>query len=828
MACVVDASVLDRELNPEQAAAAKKIDGPMLILAGAGSGKTRAITYKIAHLVSQYQVEPRNILAVTFTNKAAREMTARIQKLLDCNMRFPWMGTFHSVCLRLLKKSLAMETVAQAMGGSWYDANFSIYDDDDQKRLLKQILKEDLGDDCDAAEIKRVHGAISRYKNTVLYEHGSAVLQTPEVAMGRAEFADDERRAGYYAEYQKRLRESNAMDFDDLLFNTVLLLQKVPSITNQLKQVFQYVVVDEYQDTNDVQYELLKLLINDDKNVTVVGDDDQSIYGWRGANIKIIRNFHRDFAPVTIVKLERNYRSTSNIVKGAGSVIAHNVRPLEMEKKVFSKEEAGDPIRVRHMEDDRSEAQQIANCIMAAGSEGYAKTAIFYRTNAQSRVIEKALNDCRIPSVIFGGTRFWDRKEIKDILAYLRLLANEKDDAAHLRVINTPSRAIGKTTVETVLARVRNGEGTFWQMLVAEANGTGRTAPKLKGFTDLVQSWKDLIAAGETPLPILAERIISDTGYKDFLRKEDELTADERIANIDEMVNAIREFDEEHPDATLDSFIQDISLLTDADKKVDDSMGAVTLMTIHMAKGLEFNTVHIAGCDEGIFPLIRESSMLTASESREQLEEERRLFYVGCTRAEKKLYLYHAERRFFQGTIRPFAPSRFLKELDPSVVEFTPCISGDSLNSFSGGAFPRYNKAPDFVRRAMASSNRGSSGSYSSGGYSSGGSSFGGSYPRQSVPASIRKNDQRIVYRNPIKVAPPVKPAVPSGPRVVYDEYSENPYHPGVRVRHSKYGVGTIIKCYGTGDNARVDVRFNGDNAIRTIILKYAALQIVG
>jgi DNA helicase-2/ATP-dependent DNA helicase PcrA len=665
MARVVDASVLDSELNPEQAAAAKKIEGPMLILAGAGSGKTRAITYKIAHLVSYHNVESDRILAVTFTNKAAREMTARIQKLLDAPLRFSWMGTFHSVCLRLLKKCLNTSQALQAFGGTWYDGNFSIYDDDDQKRLLKQILKEDLGDDCDAAEIKRVHGAISRYKNTVLYEFGSAVLQTPEVAMAHAEFADEEKRARYYAEYQKRLRESNAMDFDDLLFNTVLMLQKVPGLANQLKNHFDFVVVDEYQDTNDVQYELLKLLINENKNVTVVGDDDQSIYGWRGANIKIIRNFHRDFAPVTIVKLERNYRSTSNIVKGAGSVIAHNIRPVEMQKNVFSKEEAGDPIRVRHMMDDRSEAQQIAENISAAGMSNFSKTAIFYRTNAQSRVIEKALNDMRIPSVIFGGTRFWDRKEIKDILAYLRLLANEKDDAAHLRVINTPSRAIGKTTVESILERVRRGEGTFWQMLVAEANGAGRGAPKLKGFADMILKWKELVKAGETPLPILAETIIADTGYKEFLRKDDELTADERIANIDEMVNAIREFDEEHPNATLDAFLQDISLLTDADKKVDTSKGAVTLMTIHMAKGLEFNTVHIAGCDEEIFPLVRGSSFATDKEMREQMEEERRLFYVGCTRAEKKLYLYHAERRFFQGTIRPFLPSRFLKELDP-------------------------------------------------------------------------------------------------------------------------------------------------------------------
>lgn len=825
MANVVDFDVLDRELNPEQAAAAKKIDGPMLILAGAGSGKTRAITYKIAHLVSFHQIESDRILAVTFTNKAAREMKERIQKLLGCYMPFSWMGTFHSVCLRLLKLCLTKDFVMREMGSDWFDSNFSIYDDDDQKRILKDILKEDLGDQYDAADVKKTHSAISRYKNTILYRGGSAVLQTPEIAMQLAEYADQERYARYYKEYQKRLQESNAMDFDDLLFNTVLMLQKVPHLAEQLASRFQYVVVDEYQDTNDVQYELLKLLINESRNVTVVGDDDQSIYGWRGANIKIIRNFHRDFAPVTIVKLERNYRSTSNIVKGAGSVIAHNIRPAEMEKKVFSKEESGDPIRVRHMVDDRSEAMQIANAIAAAGEDSYSKTAIFYRTNAQSRVIEKALNDNRIPSVIFGGTRFWDRKEIKDILAYLRILANEKDDAAHLRVINTPPRSIGKTTVETVLERVRGGEGSFWQVLVAEAESTSRSASKLKPFTDMVQNWKNVLSLGETPLPIFVEQVIKECNYKEFLRKEDELTADERIANLDEMINAIREFDEEHPGATLEAFLQDISLLTDADKKVDDSKGRVTLMTIHMAKGLEFNTVHIAGCDEEIFPLVRGSLLMSSKEAQELMEEERRLFYVGCTRAEKKLYLYHAERRFHQGTIRPFAPSRFLKELDPSVVEFTPCVDdrsgfgGDSFGGERSGNFYRPNRqAPAFVKKAMSSS------SSSSSGFS--GKPFGGfGSTSRSVPASVRKNDQRIVYKHPLKVEKPVEP---SGPRIVYDEYSENPYHPGVKVRHTKYGMGVVTRCYGTGDNARVDVRFAGDGAVRTIILKYAVLQIVG
>ena len=835
MANIVDGSVLDKELNPEQAAAAKKINGPMLILAGAGSGKTRCITYKIAHLVSFHNVESNRVLAVTFTNKAAREMKDRIQKLLDNRLPFMWMGTFHSVCLKLLKLCLAKDFVIQALGGKWFDANFSIYDDDDQKRILKEILKDDLGDDYDAAELKKVHGAISRYKNTILYKGDKATLQTPDIAMLNAEFADQERYARYYAAYQKKLAESNAMDFDDLLFNTVKMLQMVPRLVESLRHQFQYVVVDEYQDTNDVQYELLKLLINPEtKNVTVVGDDDQSIYGWRGANIKIIRNFHRDFAPVTIVKLERNYRSTANIVKGAGSVIAHNVRPAEMQKNVFSKEEAGELIHVRYFEDDRSEASNIAKAIAQAGPDFYAKTAIFYRTNAQSRVLEKALNDLRIPSVIFGGTRFWDRKEIKDVLAYLRVLANEKDDAAYLRVINTPPRAIGKTTVEGVLAKVKAGEGSLWDNLLAEANGTGRGAPKLKGFTDLVIRWKNMMNSGETPLPILAETIINDTGYKDFLRKEDETTADERIANLDEMINAIREFDEDHPGATLDAFLQDISLLTDGDKKVDTSKGLVTLMTIHMAKGLEFNTVHLAGCDDEIFPLVRGTSMLSMAEINEQMEEERRLFYVGCTRAEKKLYLYHAERRFFQGNIRPFAPSRFLKELDPSVVDFTPC-----LNTRPG--------VPDFVGNTRSKpsyggssgsfgSSRSSGGSYGGNSYGSrsgSGSYGGGSYGSRpaAVPASIKKNDKHIVYRNPIKVASP-KPAAPSGPRVVYDEYSQvanqNPYHVGARVRHSKYGNGVIVKAYGSGDGARVDVRFDRDSMNRTIILKYAALEVIG
>lgn len=818
MANIVDESVLDRELNPEQAAAAKNIKGPMLILAGAGSGKTRAITYKIAHLVSCHNVDPNRILAVTFTNKAAREMTGRIQKLLDTPTRFAWMGTFHSVCLRLLKMSLNKDFVKRTLGGSWFNDNFSIYDDDDQKRLLKEILKEKLVE-VEASDIKKQHGAISRFKNTVLSLNGQSVLQTPEIALKTAsDSAMDS--ALYYTEYQKRLRESNAMDFDDLLFNAVLLLQKVPQLVDQLRTRFQYVVVDEYQDTNDVQYELLKLLINPEtKNVTVVGDDDQSIYGWRGANIGIIRNFHRDFAPVTIVKLERNYRSTANIVQGAGSVIAYNPRPAEMQKVVYSKEETGEPIHVRNFianencyeRPDRKviplegvEANAIADAIAKAGPEYYSKTAVFYRTNAQSRAIEKALNEKGIPLVIFGGTRFWDRKEVRDILAYLRLLGNDKDDAAYKRVINTPPRKIGKTTVESIIERQHKVRCSFWESLLAESNSGSSSASRLKTFTDMILKWKTLIDQKEKSLPEIVETIISDICYKDFLRKDDENNAEERIANVEEMLNAIQEFDRNNSDASLNDFLQYISLLTDADKKVDSSVGQVTLMTIHMAKGLEFNTVHIAGCDEGVFPLTRFSTIPTMSEIQKAQEEERRLFYVGCTRAEKKLYLYHVDGRFFQGSSRLFGKSQFIKQMDKSVVEETFCnvAGGMGMNGFAlGGLSDGFNQ--DFS---------GVSGNH-----------FHRPTRPSSVPQSVKKNDQRIVYHKPIKVEPPVVSRVTS---VAPSEHDDNPYHPGARVQHVKFGLGTILRCSGKGPEAHVEVRFSRDGSVRTLIARF--LKIVG
>ena len=625
------------------------------------------------------------------------------------------------------------------------------------------------------------------------------------------------------------------MDFDDLLFNTVYMLQKIPNLANQLSYRFRYVVVDEYQDTNDVQYELLKLLINKEtKNVTVVGDDDQSIYGWRGANIQIIRNFHRDFAPVTIVKLERNYRSTANIVKGAGSVIANNSRPQEMQKIVYSKEEAGEPIHVRYFLSDpmvknlnrrprpldKKEAFAIAETIAKAGSENYSKTAIFYRTNAQSRVIEEALNKYRIPLVIFGGIKFWDRKEVKDILAYMRILANDKDDAAFLRIINIPSRAIGKTTVENIRAKQREGQGSFWDNLLSEAHSQSRSAVRLKLFTDKVEEWRKMKNNREIGLRALVEKIVDDIRYKEYLREEDETTAADHIGNVDELLNAVADFDEKNTDASIESFLQDIALLTDADKNVDESKGHVTLMTIHMAKGLEFHTVHIAGCCEGIFPLIRES--LQPSDMNKQFEEERRLFYVGCTRAEKILYLYYTECRFYQGEPRSYGVSKFIEEIDESVVDRKDIVDNESLSraaiGYGGDDFNQDYSSSHQYSRPSSYSQRPSSGRF---GNSSSG--YGYSGRSSSVPNSIKKNDRHIVYRNPIKVE---KPSVPSDSPVVHAGFSDNPYHQGVRVQHVKFGLGTILRCSGSGPDAHVEVRFSRDGGVRTLVAKF--LKIVG
>ncbi|MDR1829813.1 MAG: UvrD-helicase domain-containing protein, partial [Candidatus Fibromonas sp.] len=563
---LITPDILQQELNPFQYEAAASVDGPMLILAGAGSGKTRAIAYKIAHLISYHNVEARRIAAVTFTNKAAKEMKERIAKILEFpQIRLDWMGTFHSLSVKILRICLANPAVIDAL--KWkYTRNFSIYDDDDQKKLLKLIVVPIEGDKANAARIKKISYTISSWKNRGF---------SPEEALAQSVFTDQNEMANYYEKYQEQLMNANAMDFDDLLLRAADILEKVPEIAAQFSEHFRYIFVDEYQDTNDAQYILLKLLLSrSNRNITVVGDDDQSIYGWRGANLNIIRSFHRDFAPVQIVKLEENYRSTANIVKAAGSVIANNKRPKEMEKRVFSNQEKGSLIHIKQVIDDYSEANALANKILLHGEQKFRKTAVFYRNNAQSRLLEAAFNKFRIPYIIIGGVRFWDRMEIKDILAYMRLLVNKQDNTAFRRVVNVPPRGLGEKTIETLKQNAENNGTSLWDALP--------TLPKLEPFAKLMNGFAQ--TPGES-IVFLTKKIIEDTKYGEYLEKDDPNTAADRKAHLDEMLRGVEDFCEDNPDATLESFLQDISLLTSADRKNENSVNFVTLMTLHSAKG---------------------------------------------------------------------------------------------------------------------------------------------------------------------------------------------------------------------------------------------------
>ncbi|MCF0159949.1 MAG: UvrD-helicase domain-containing protein, partial [Bacteroidaceae bacterium] len=572
-----------------------------------------------------------------------------------------------------------------------------------------------------------------------------------------------------------------------------LLFANNPEIRQKYETRFQYVLVDEYQDTNYAQHEIVWQLTEHRQKVCVVGDDAQSIYSFRGANIDNILTFQNRYSDARLFKLEQNYRSTQTIVKAANSLIRRNRNQIP--KEVFSRNDEGERLHVCCTHSDIEEGKVVIGSIrrvMRMDGCGYNDFAILYRTNAQSRVFEDTLRKEGMPYRIYGGLSFYQRKEIKDVIAYFRMTVNPHDEEAFKRIINYPTRGIGATTVMKISQQATEYNTSLWNVisnpLEYGLSVSGATMSKIQTFRDMIESFISLAqssSANTIGIHIMRESGVMKDIYQD--RSPENLARQE---NIEELVNGLQDFydtrtEEGNTNVSLTDYLSEVSLLSDVDSDDSDNGPKVTLMTVHSAKGLEFNTVHIAGCDEEIFPLIRGNMLTSTSERNEQLEEERRLFYVGCTRAEKKLYLYHAERRFYQGSIRPFAPSRFLKELDEAVVEFTPCINeGYSL---------RNSGIPSVNRSSMANS-------------------------------SIRKNDKHIVYKNSVVV----KKMVPSEPRVVYDEYSENPFHPGVTVRHSKFGVGVITKCSGTGENAKVDVRFKGDGSVRSIVLKYAALEIIG
>jgi DNA helicase II / ATP-dependent DNA helicase PcrA len=630
------------DLNPAQREAVLHTEGPVLVVAGAGSGKTRVLTRRIAHLLGAVGVKPPEILAITFTNKAAGEMRERLQDLVGPPARAAWVMTFHAACGRILRRE------AQRLG---YRSNFTIYDQADQIRLVKRCLEE-LERDPKRFTPRGIHSQISNAKNT---------LVGPDEYTERVASFYDQTVAEVYDLYQKRLFASNAVDFDDMLFLTVDVLERFPEAREKWQEAFHYVLVDEYQDTNHAQYRLLQLLAEKHRNLFVVGDPDQSIYSFRSADIRNVLEFEQDFAGALTYTLDQNYRSTQHILDAANGVIRHNRE--RKDKNLWSELGDGDPVRVIEVEDEHAEARYVAAEIALLVEEGYngSDVAVFYRTNAQSRVLEDVLVRQGIAYQVIGGPRFYERAEIKDLVAYLQVLDNPYDAVSLLRIANRPRRGIGDTTLARLQTWADQREISLWEATAeAEMAGVGAAPQKaLKSFRATIESL--MSAAQEFEVPELIEEVLQRSGYMESLEAERTIEAQGRMENLQELVSVAREWREQTEDSTLSAFLQEVSLYSDQDA-IRGEGSLVTLMTLHNAKGLEFRAVYLIGMEEGIFPHSR-------SIEEQGIEEERRLCYVGMTRAQERLTLLHASSRMLYGGRNHNLPSRFLDELPESHVE---------------------------------------------------------------------------------------------------------------------------------------------------------------
>ncbi|MCB9203083.1 MAG: UvrD-helicase domain-containing protein [Flavobacteriales bacterium] len=648
------------QLNDSQKEAVITTEGPLMVIAGAGSGKTRVLTYRIAHLIEK-GVDPFTILALTFTNKAAREMKERIAKLVgDSEAKSLWMGTFHSVFARILRSE------AQLLG---YPSNFTIYDAQDALSVIKKVIK-DLELDTDIYKPKQVLGRISQYKNNLITVR--AYFNTPELI--EADASSRKPKLGeVYRMYVERCFKNGAMDFDDLLLRTNEILTRFPEVLAKYQNRFRYILVDEYQDTNHSQYLIVKALASRFENLCVVGDDAQSIYAFRGANIANILNFQSDYPDAKSIALEQNYRSTKNIVNAANTIIKHNKEQLD--KNVWTSNEQGEKIQVYRAFSDTDEANFIANTVFESKLNHQQKNsdfAILYRTNAQSRAIEDALRKKNIPYQVFGGISFYQRKEIKDLLAYLRVLVNPKDEEALLRIINYPARGIGDSTLNKLIIASDEKQTPIYELLeninqIGVSIGLNKgISGKLSVFWEMIKSFK--IQLNTTEVHELAMQIATQTGMIRVLKEDNTPESISKIENINELVNSIQGFIEEQKEIedgvpTLEYFMENITLASDVQGQNDEDADKVSLLTVHLAKGLEFPVVFVAGMEEDLFP-----SMM-ASNTRQELEEERRLFYVALTRSEKKAYLSYAITRFRWGKIVDNEPSRFIEEIDEQYVE---------------------------------------------------------------------------------------------------------------------------------------------------------------
>lgn len=632
-------------LNEQQKEAVFCTEGPLLLLAGAGSGKTRVLTHRIAYLIDQ-GVNPYHIMAITFTNKAATEMRERVDQLVGYGAEHIWVSTFHSTCVRILRRHI------DKLG---FGNSFTIYDADDQKSLIRGICKQ-FKIDTKMLPERSIIREISSAKDEFM---------TPSEYEAKHQYDFNKKKiAEIYREYQKQLRSNNALDFDDLLFKTVELFQFHPEVLDYYQERFQYIMVDEYQDTNTIQFQLISMLARKYRNLCVVGDDDQSIYKFRGANIKNILNFENVFPDAQVIKLEQNYRSTQNILNAANEVIANNAG--RKEKKLWTENEEGDLIEFHQYGTEYEEAEQIASEIEKLAGEGYEykNMVILYRTNAQSRVFEERFMIKNIPYRIVGGTNFYQRKEVKDMICYLKAVGNGMDDLAVRRIINVPRRGIGAATIDKINTYAIENDISFLDACFQADSITtlGNAKKKIRGFADMIQEFRDQEKRGS--LEDLFHFVLEKTGYVEGLKAEKTEEAESRIENINELLNKIVTYEQEAEEPSLGELLEEIALVADIDD-LEDSDNRVILMTLHSAKGLEFPYVFICGMEDGIFP----SYMTIISENDEDMEEERRLCYVGITRAKKKLYLSAAKRRMIQGRTQFNKVSRFVDEIPEELLD---------------------------------------------------------------------------------------------------------------------------------------------------------------
>ncbi len=763
-------------LNPPQKEAAETLSGPLLILAGAGSGKTRVLTFRTANLIAQGLAAPDEILAVTFTNKAAREMEGRILKILKQVGVLPsgrmWISTFHSICARILREHIHLLD---------YKPFFGIYDSADQLSMVKKVLTA-LNIDDKTHPAKGFAARINGAKTDAL---------SPDDVKRKRHLMDD-RSIEVYTKYEIEMKKANSLDFGDLLMKTYQLFTDYPAVLERYQNKFRFVMVDEYQDTNRIQYLIVNKLAATHRNLCVVGDEDQSIYSWRGADINNILDFEKDFKDAKVVKLEQNYRSTQTIIGAATHVIRNNSQ--RKDKTLFTENPEGDPIIVREEDNEYNEARYVVGEIQKLLNEDVSPTdiAIFYRTNAQSRVLEEQLRTRSLPYKLVGGTKFYERMEIKDVLGYMKLILNPTDDIALKRIINVPARGIGKTTIDRIEEFSAQRSTSMIEgiaLAVDHREFNAGTTSKLRGFLNILETLRLKAQDKESTLPDLYHAILDETGYVVRLKEEDNPEADARIENLEEFDNAITKFKEERgEDATLQTFLEEMSLVSDQDSLDDEGQEekSVTMMTLHISKGLEYPVVFIVGMEENLFPSSRAAG---DDGDPTAIEEERRLCYVGMTRAEKKLFLTYARTRKVWGSDQQNPPSRFLKELPK-----------DGVVQQTSSPRPRF---MDRMRERMGGS----------GDFDDNDTSWAGSTPRGKP-----------------------HPLMGSDPFPTYEDFGDesfdaeggaaSAFKKGMRVRHPSYGVGSILQVEGAGADLKVSVVF-ADKTVKKFVAKYARLERV-